>query len=146
MTSKWFHVAEFASHDGQPYPEEWHERFEALCAMLDVIRGDWGGPLRVVSGYRSPHWNAKVGGAKHSWHMQGMAADIAPMCAAKAMSANVADLYQRTVRLFGEGRLPALGGLGYYPNRWCHVDIRPRTASGLIARWDGAGVGSEQAA
>lgn len=144
MTSHWFHVAEFDCHDGAPYPEAWTgDRLQQLVEVLDMIRGAWGGPLRVVSGYRSPAWNKKVGGAAKSMHMEGIAADIAPMVAPGVMHAAVIDLHARILRLYGEGLIPYLGGVGYYPKKWVHCDVRPRGTGGHLARWDGNGVGSE---
>ncbi len=144
MTSRWFHPSEFNSHDGESYPVAWADRLAALCSQLDVIRGDWGGPLRIVSGYRSPVWNARVGGAQASQHMQGLAADIAPMVSAGAMHASCVDLHARIWRLIAEGRLPLIGGVGAYTH-WAHVDIRPKPHDGHIAKWNGTGIGSEVA-
>jgi uncharacterized protein YcbK (DUF882 family) len=146
LNSRYFHVAEFASHDGHPYPEAWTDRLEALCSQLDSIRSTWGGPLLVVSGYRTPAWNAKVGGAARSQHMDGLAADIAPMVKGDLMTACVADLHGRIMRLVGSGQLPLVGGIGYYPGRWVHIDVRPKVQAGHVAQWIGTGVGSEQAA
>lgn len=144
FTSYWFHPSEFDSHDGTAYPEAWMDRLGALCSQLDVIRGDWGGPMRVVSGYRTPAWNAKVGGAPHSRHVEGLAADICPMVTASVKHACVADLHGRIMKLYGAGKLPLVGGIGYYPNKWLHVDVRPKP-TGHLAQWTGTGVGSEAA-
>ena len=46
--------------------------------VLDPLREAWGAPIIVTSGYRCPVLNARVGGAKNSYHLQGMAADIRP--------------------------------------------------------------------
>jgi hypothetical protein len=78
-----------------------------------------------------------------STHPQGLAADVGPLVKASAMAAAVADLHARALRLEAAGQLPRLGGLGFYPGRWIHVDIRPRKPGGVIAQWTGAGVGSE---
>lgn len=45
--------------------------------MAQKARDIYGKPMRVSSGYRCPNHNAKVGGAKTSFHMQGMAIDFA---------------------------------------------------------------------
>lgn len=45
--------------------------------MLFNARKSLGHPLTVTSGYRCPEHNKKIGGAKGSKHMQGIAADIA---------------------------------------------------------------------
>jgi zinc D-Ala-D-Ala carboxypeptidase len=44
--------------------------------VLDPLREKYGKPITVNSGYRSPIVNARVGGAKNSDHVKGMAADI----------------------------------------------------------------------
>jgi uncharacterized protein YcbK (DUF882 family) len=45
--------------------------------VLERIRALSGAPLVVVSGYRCPAHNEAVGGAVHSQHLLGTAADIA---------------------------------------------------------------------
>ncbi len=46
---------------------------------LQNLRDLFGHPIRVNSGYRCPYVNAIVGGVKNSSHLQGLAADIAPV-------------------------------------------------------------------
>jgi hypothetical protein len=48
----------------------------ASMDKLQALRDQLGVPLIVTSGYRSPEHNKKVGGAKNSLHMRGMAFDI----------------------------------------------------------------------
>ena len=69
---KHFKVKEFACKDGSPvvFIDEY------LVTILDILRNKLGKPVIVTSGYRTPEWNAKCGGAKYSYHMRGMAADI----------------------------------------------------------------------
>jgi uncharacterized protein YcbK (DUF882 family) len=149
MNSAHFSVSEFYSHDGVPYPTEWIEdRLAVLCRVLDVIRDDWGGPLTVISGYRTSAFNAALanasaarnggvsGVAKNSQHIQGRAADIRP---ANPTAARVAQLHAQTRKLFDDGRIPDLGGLGIYPG-WIHVDIRAKV-NGHLAAWSGIGMG-----
>lgn len=143
LSARYFHVEEFSSHDGIAYPEHWQDRLEALCSQLDIIRGAWGGPLRVVSGYRSPAWNARVDGALKSQHMEGRAADISPLVPAASMQSACVDLHARILRLMSDQRLPLVGGLGLY-RAWVHCDVRPKPADGHVAQWHGTGVGSEQ--
>ena len=47
-----------------------------VALVLDPLRADLGRPVRVTSGYRSAHVNAKVGGSSTSQHVRGEAADI----------------------------------------------------------------------
>ena len=43
---------------------------------LDVIRGKYGKPITISSGYRCPELNRIVGGAITSQHTKGQAADL----------------------------------------------------------------------
>lgn len=97
--------------------------------VLDPIREAVRSPIIVTSGYRSPAHNEAVGGAKDSYHVRGMAADITsgyarwtPIELAKVAC-----------------QISALGGLGLYApvNRmgsFIHVDTRPRVR-GKITTW-----------
>lgn len=69
---KHFKVKEFACKDGSPvvFIDEY------LYTILEILRNKIGKPVVITSGYRTPEWNAKCGGAKYSYHMRGMAADI----------------------------------------------------------------------
>lgn len=69
---KHFKVKEFACKDGSQVV------FidNTLVHILDVLREEVGKPVIINSGYRTPEWNRKCEGAKYSYHMRGMAADI----------------------------------------------------------------------
>jgi uncharacterized protein YcbK (DUF882 family) len=47
-----------------------------FLSKLDELRGLCGFPFILNSTYRSPEYNASVGGAPNSKHMEGIAADI----------------------------------------------------------------------
>jgi zinc D-Ala-D-Ala carboxypeptidase len=50
---------------------------ERLCKnILEPLRVSLGKPVKVSSGYRCLRVNNKIGGAKHSQHLHGEAADI----------------------------------------------------------------------
>lgn len=67
-----FKVKEFACKDGsQVVFIDDH-----LVSILDTLRNQVGKPVYINSGYRTPTRNKEVGGAKYSYHMRGMAADI----------------------------------------------------------------------
>ncbi len=135
-----FSWAEFEPHDGSDIPEHIKPEIRRLAVdILEKIRAKWGGPLVVISGYRSPAWNARVGGAQSSRHMVGDAADIAPI-----RREEVFQLAGMVEGMIAVGELPALGGFGVYRG-WIHVDARPRKPNGGIALWQGKGVGSEVA-
>jgi uncharacterized protein YcbK (DUF882 family) len=145
MNARHFSVDEFHCHDGTDYPAEWvDDRLASLCGVLDLIREAWGAPIVVVCGYRTAAYNARLaakssGVALNSQHVQGRAADVAPLDPSRA---RVAELHALVKKLHREGVLPRLGGLGIYPH-WIHVDVRGHR-DGQLAEWVGAGVGSEQ--
>lgn len=151
---KYFKPSEMACRDGTPYPEEWSLRLAVLFEALDTIREAFGGPLVIVSGYRTPEHNGSIAGAKQSQHVQGRAVDLRPF--KKNLSiGDINRLHQVVNELLAEGKLPAVGGVGVYPLTrdrrtkllfpgWVHVDTRARAADGHIARWQGEDFGSEQ--
>ena len=67
-----FKVREFACKDGSQavFIDSY------LVSILDILRNKVEKPVIITSGYRTPEWNKKCGGAKYSYHMRGMAADI----------------------------------------------------------------------
>lgn len=87
----------------------------ALISTLERIRSRTGKPLVIVSGYRCPTHNKRVGGAVTSQHLTGLAADI-PFGRAT---------YDQAVAAGARG-VGMRGG-------WAvHVDVRP----GPRARWE----------
>lgn len=136
--SVYFRSEEFACHDGTPVPPELAPNIQRLADTLTIIRHAAGASLNVISGYRSPAWNARVGGAKDSTHMTAEAADVRP-----GRGMTVGELHALILEMHRRGELPDLGGLGLYPaSDWVHVDIR-KPADGHLRRWQGAGTGSE---
>lgn len=69
---KHFRVKEFACNDFSQvvFIDEY------LVTILDILRNKLRKPVIITSGYRTPEWNAYCDGAKYSYHMRGMAADI----------------------------------------------------------------------
>ena len=119
-----FAWSEFTSKgDGKAVPSNLRSNVQKLCEQLEIIRREAGGKsIRINSGYRSPYWNGKVGGATNSQHLYGKAADIV----VSGMSA--AAVHSLVKRLINEGKIEQ-GGLGKY-NSFTHYDIR-----GTAARW-----------
>lgn len=115
LLSPHFRVREFACHDGADTVKV----DTALVALLEEIRAAAGGAVTITSGYRTPAYNAKVGGARYSQHLQGTAADITVAGAAPLLVGQMAEHY-----------LGGRGGIGVYQT-FTHVDTR----SGR-ARWD----------
>jgi hypothetical protein len=115
-----FTWAEFACKDGTPVPAEYRSRVVKLAWGLEQLRTHLGGPVHILSGYRTPAYNTLIGGASQSQHVQARAADL-------------------VVSPWGQDRLVAAaervdvfynGGIGVYPSGGVHVDVR-----GYKARW-----------
>ena len=71
--SEHFKIKEFAQKDGRC------DKIlidSELVEVLEDIREHFNEPVIITSGYRTPEYNAKIGGAKNSQHTKGMAADI----------------------------------------------------------------------
>jgi uncharacterized protein YcbK (DUF882 family) len=102
-----FKVKEFACKDGSTitFIDDY------MVTILELLRKKLKKPIIITSGYRTPQHNAKVGGAKYSYHMRGMAVDIR----VNGISAKeVAKALDKIV----EG-----GGIIVY-NSWVHFDVR----------------------
>lgn len=72
MLSANFKVREFACKDGSNTVKVDYE----LVCILQKIREVTGRPITINSGYRTPAYNRRVGGASNSYHIYGRAADI----------------------------------------------------------------------
>lgn len=123
MLTENFSINEFHCKDGTPVPSELFANIKELAENLQVIRDFIGIPILILSAYRSPKHNKKVGGAKNSQHLQGKAADLKTKLKPK-------DLYNIISDLIDKG-LVKQGGLGLY-DTFVHYDIR-----GVKARWQG---------
>lgn len=75
------------------------------------------GSLSIVSGYRSPEYNRRVGGARYSYHTRCQAADVRVV----GVSPN------RVAKYFAS--IDDIGGIGTYSNHsFVHIDIGPKRA------------------
>lgn len=124
--SRWFKLSDWTSRDKpEPYPPAWvEERWRPLVEVLDLIRDEAGVPITLTpnGGYaRRP--------TDTSQHPQGRAADI--RC--RRMPAE--QLCALVWRLWREGKLPRLSGVGLYKT-FVHVDVGgPTRADGSPRRW-----------
>lgn len=82
-----------------------------LMRVLESIREHFGKPVIINSGYRTPEWNTKVGGAKNSYHVKGMAADIVVKGVSPKQVAKYASVIMQN------------GGVIRYTN-FTHIDVR----------------------
>lgn len=116
--TKNFMREEFACHDGTPVPLPYYDAVKRLAMNLQVLRDELGEPVHVVSGYRTSTYNAQVGGAKKSQHLQAKAADIT------VKSKSPQFVFNTIERLIRERKMEQ-GGMGLY-NGFVHYDIRGR--------------------
>lgn len=119
MYTKNFSARELACKCGCVTPLGVDLNLRRLAPALQQLRDLANAPIIVLSGYRCPAHNERVGGAKLSQHVQGLAADIW----SKALTPQ--QLYVLAEKIPGFQN----GGVGIYPT-WIHVDIR-----GGYARW-----------
>lgn len=106
--SRYFKVKEFACKDGsQVVFIDVH-----LYTILDILRQKLGKPVIITSGYRTPEWNKKCNGAKYSYHMRGMAADI------RVNGISPKELANKLNEI-----VPDECGIIVY-NSWVHFDVR----------------------
>lgn len=105
-----FKVREFACKDGSQavFIDDY------LVSILDILRNQVGKPVIINSGYRTPTRNKEVGGAKYSYHIRGMAADIR----IKGMTAKeIANKLNEII--------PSDCGIIVY-DTWVHIDTRTK--------------------
>ncbi len=122
---------ELACKDGTPYPQRFIDdgRIFKVAQMFEAIRLLCGEkPITILSAYRSPAHNRKIGGARYSQHMYGRALDLKPP---KGMSV---EMFYSLIRSASESM--GIGGMGLY-NTFVHVDIRP--VAKLVV-WSGNGI------
>ncbi len=60
----------------QDFTDEVSSNIDMLLKALNIVREAYGKPMVVSSGWRPASINAKVGGAKKSAHVVGLAADF----------------------------------------------------------------------
>ena len=103
-----FKVKEFACKDGSAitFIDDY------MVTILELLRKKLGDkPIIITSGYRTPTHNAKVGGAKYSYHMRGMAVDI-----------HVNEISAKEVAKALDKIVDGCGIIAY--ESWVHFDVR----------------------
>lgn len=115
--SKHFKVIEFAQKD---FRCDKVVVDSELINVLEEIRAHFNKPITITSGYRTPEYNAKIGGVKNSQHTKGTAADI-----------KVSGIPAREVQKYLKGKYPNKYGIGSYET-FTHIDVRDKKA-----RWRG---------
>jgi len=119
-----------------PYPIDWRDtRLVGLLDACETIRAWWARPIVLSSCYRTPAYNAAIGGASTSQHLFGRAADLH-----RPAGLSPQEFYDR-IRAYAVS--PSSGspirGIGWYP--WgVHIDLRP---SQVIRFWRSDRPGAE---
>ena len=101
-------------------PESIWESILPTLKVADEARRRLGSPLVVTSAYRSPPYNAAVGGVRRSQHLQNTALDLIPR------NQSPKKLYDVLWQMRNEGYF--VGGLGRYQS-FVHVDTRGYNAT-----------------
>lgn len=113
-----FKMREFRCKDGTDVPRDYWSNLQRAMDRLEVLRSELGNrPITIVSGYRTPAYNKRCGGAKNSQHMYATAADI------RVSGLTPSQVYKVANEVYADG------GLGKY-DTFTHVDVR-----GKRARW-----------
>ena len=119
-----FGLSEFKCNDGSLPRGEELANCQELAENLQILREHLGRPIRIISGYRPPEYNRRIGGAKRSQHIAAKAADI------KVTGMAPAEVHAVVLKLIKSGEMKQ-GGVGKY-STFVHYDIR-----GTAARWSG---------
>jgi uncharacterized protein YcbK (DUF882 family) len=124
--TKNFKKSEFMCHDGTEVPPELMDNLRELVHNLQIIRDHLGGPVHVVSGYRTSRHNRRIGGARKSQHLKAKAADI------RVYNMTPEELAEVVINLIKDKKIKS-GGIGVYQH-FVHYDTRGRNT-----RWKGKG-------
>ena len=65
--------------DSFELPDDGLDRIIPTLRLAEKIRQRWGGPVQVLSGYRSSTYNAAIGGVTRSQHTRFRALDLRPV-------------------------------------------------------------------
>jgi uncharacterized protein YcbK (DUF882 family) len=103
-----------------PPLELWNNLVPTL-KLADAIRREWGGPINVLSGYRTANYNRAIGGAANSQHLHFRALDLTPKDGrVKEFQALVGRI---VAKWRGEGNQV---GMGTYKS-FVHIDVGFKT-------------------
>lgn len=109
-----FAVKEFACKDGSDAVLV----APRLVMVLQSLRSHFCAAVTINSGYRTPQYNAKVGGVTDSQHCYGTAADIVVRGKTPAQ-----------VAAYARQLMPDWGGVGIYTKEgFTHIDVRESKA------------------
>ena len=124
---KYFSIAELTKSstaikkkiNNTPTKEVENNLNQLIDNILDPLREAWGQPIIVGSGYRCEALNKAVGGAAHSQHKLGQAADI-------HTKSESAEDNKKLFELIKQLKLPFDQLINEYNYNWIHVSYSPR--------------------
>lgn len=130
---KYFSIAELTKSstaikkkiNNTPTKEVKNNLNQLIDNILDPLREAWGQPIIVGSGYRCEALNKAVGGAAHSQHKLGQAADI------HTKSDSVED-NKKLFELIKQLKLPFDQLINEYNYNWIHVSYSPRNRRQIL--------------
>ena len=130
---KYFSIAELTKSstaikkkiNNTPTKEVENNLNQLIDNILDPLREAWGQPIIVGSGYRCEALNKAVGGAAHSQHKLGQAADI------HTKSDSVED-NKKLFELIKQLKLPFDQLINEYNYHWIHVSYSPRNRRQIL--------------
>lgn len=121
--TKHFKIDEFRCNDGTDVPYNLIQNIQELANNYEKIRKEINKKIIIISGYRNPTYNEKVGGSPKSQHMKAKAGD------SQVEGWRPLALY-RIIEMMITAKEIEEGGLGLYDN-FVHYDIRK-----IKTRWN----------
>lgn len=142
----WFTEKEL--ENGQIIPVDLVSNIIPTAMVLDILREKIKEPIYINSTYRDPNYNASVGGAKSSMHLQFNAIDftvkrdsaVAKMAAISSIYATLKDFDKKGYIYPGFGFKTLIMGLGLYlrgNGSFIHIDTRGLLGRKAPSRWIG---------
>lgn len=130
---KYFSIAELTKSstaikkkiNNTPTKEVENNLNQLIDNILDPLREAWGQPIIVGSGYRCEALNKAVGGAAHSQHKLGQAADIHTKSDSKEDNKKLFELIKQL-------KLPFDQLINEYNYNWVHVSYSPRNRRQIL--------------
>ena len=130
---KYFSIAELTKSstaikkkiNNTPTKEVENNLNQLIDNILDPLREAWGQPIIVGSGYRCEALNKAVGGAAHSQHKLGQAADI-------HTKSDLAEDNKKLFELIKQLKLPFDQLINEYNYNWIHVSYSPRNRRQIL--------------
>lgn len=130
---KYFSIAELTKSstaikkkiNNTPTKEVENNLNQLIDNILDPLREAWGQPIIVGSGYRCEALNKAVGGAAHSQHRLGQAADI-------HTKSDSAEDNKKLFELIKQLKLPFDQLINEYNYNWIHVSYSPRNRRQIL--------------